>query len=446
MSNFHALLEHINNGNNVLIHGPGGVGKTYDIKRVYETYKNRKNIAVMAPTGKAAVVLDLNAQTINRYFRIPPINNMDNLPDKDRETEINKILMTDRFWLKNVDLFIIDEISMVGQTLMMFIDLILKKERKDDRPMGGAQFLLSGDFYQLPPVKDSWCFEETNGITVWRDMDIQLLEYNEPMRFDSIETFHFLNRLRINKLTVQDKELLDSRIQACKDQLFKDDLIPPMLLYSTNKLVNRYNKMRLDKLPGRSVTFEAKDEIVYKKSGIHMFDDIDPNKIYRETKYELQSDANKILDEIMPPLINVKVDAKIIFCRNYDPDNKLVNGMMGIIKQINPDSILVQIEDGSIHKITKYTYTSKCRDFTCTRIQYPFKLAWAITIHKSQGMTISSAIISLDNICNSGQAYVALSRVKSINGMYIQGNSINYSSIVANKKLPYQLTLLEQNT
>jgi ATP-dependent exoDNAse (exonuclease V) alpha subunit len=436
---YNDLLKYIAAGRNLLFHGAGGTGKTHAIRYIYHFFKREKDIRVAAPTGKAAVELKLDANTVNGLFSIPPIQTED-------ITEIEILRLIENISkrpntkrnLSGMELLIIDEISMVGYIMMRIIDGILKNIKNPNKPMGGVQCIFSGDFMQLPPVKDKFCFNAP----CWNDLNLHLVRFEEPKRYKNAETFEFLMRLRCGKLTERDREFLNARTTAYrkKEYLDKDKHpIPPIVLFSRNHRVDNLNAKKLAELDGEEYESIAVDEVQYKSECIDMFQDGGQDRVFWSMMNEKERQVRRVLNDIMPDKIKYKKGAKIMFCRNYNKELNLVNGMLGVIEDIGDNgAIIVRIEDNTIHEIGKTSYTIETRNFTCSRTQYPFKLAWAITIHKSQGATISSAIISLDGIFAAGQAYVALSRVVDMNNIYIVG-SINFSKFISNKHLPPEL-------
>lgn len=413
---FQEYIQLIQTRNNLFLHGPGGTGKTYTIRKIHNTFKETRQIMVVAPTGRAAVNLELDAQTINRAFGIPPLS--------EDMTDEELISLSRRCGKKkmgmNLDLLIIDEVSMVGRQLIKLVDYILQIIMKNSQPMGGVQLIISGDFYQLPPVKDENCFDSD----VWDLLNFKLIKFKESKRYDDERTFLFLKNLRKNKLTPEDMELIESRRLAYINKEYRDLHITPVLLYATNKDADRFNDKKLREIDSPLLTYHAIDK-QYIKPG-------PDSRVY-------QNMIPRILDDLAPALVEVKIGAKVMICKNIDPENKLVNGMMGIVKDIEEGIVTIEIEDGTEHHIPPCSFESKTKNFTCSRIQYPFRLAWAITIHKSQGGTLSSAVIKIEDIRNPGQAYVAFSRVRNIGRVYILGR-IDYTKFTATSKLPKELS------
>ena len=414
------ILELINNGDNLLFHGPGGTGKTFTIQQIYESFRDYKNIKMVTPTGIAAVNLHPDTVVINSLFRIPPID-ISRHSDKEIESLILEIAKKNENndKLIKLNLLIVDEISMVGSFHLTVIDFVLKYIRNNSKPMGGVHVIFSGDYYQLCPVKDDWGFHSK----VWDKLELKLVEFNDPKRYTNLETFEFLERLRKNKLTDSDRLLLESRKTAYENKEHKKAEIMPAVLYPTNRSVNEMNTKKLNKLPDALFTSVASDSFQINA---------------RFNKELVRNKAKKELDEMCPNIIEFKKGAKILLTKNIDITLELVNGTLGKIEEINGENVLIKTEKGSRHWISKVIFSQESKDYKANRSQYPFKLAWAITIHKCQGLTLNSAIIDLTNIFTKGQAYVGISRVKNIENLFIIGR-IDYGKIVANTDLPKEL-------
>lgn len=411
------ILTKINTGNNVFLFGPGGTGKSYMIKEIYKYYENKKNIAVIAPTGNAALNLELNGQTINRFFKIPPIDT-DKISTSEILKEINNISKKKNKNLDNLDLIIIDEISMVGSCLLFMMDRLLQLKFKNNKVMGGIQIVLSGDFYQLPPVKDDWCFK----LNIWDKLNLITFVFEEGKRYDNIETFNFMLRLRKGNVTENDIELLNQRKKAYELEEYKNKYeIEPIRLYSTNLKANSYNEKNMRKIKSRIYKYRKVDEEEF-----HLVDiatgisnkNID-SKYDKVLKY-LKVEAEQVKNDICPEIIYLKVGAKVMFCRNYDPDEGLVNGLIVKVINLSQDYVVVLDSNNKEHVVRPKKFTVKTKNYTVSRTQIPLKPAWAITIHKSQGLTLDSAIIDISDIHQPGQVYVALSRVKNIEDLYIE--------------------------
>lgn len=415
------LFEHFKLGNNILLHGPSGVGKSYIMKELINSLKytcTEDEIAVLAPTGVAAV--NISGQTIHSYFGVR-IAKLPNNKTQESMQEYMKLITSKPFSIP-VDLkyVFIDEISMVGKILFDAMDIILRRKFNENLPMGGIQFIMSGDFYQLPPVRDDFCFESEN----WQQMQIVQISDMEPKRYINAETFDLMKRLRKAQHTKDDIRLLNSRKKAYKDEYEELQNKAIIEIYSYNADIAKINDCELKKLKTQKYTFLANDTINL--------------KVAESYKY-IESKAQATLEEIMPQELQVKVGAKVILVRNYAIDRNLVNGRTGIIENIYGDCdaeeqvITVRFSNDQIEDISRILLENNTRKYSCSRYQFPLKLAWAISIHKTQSMTIESAIVDLSNTFTDGQSYVAISRITDINNLYIK--SINFNKIKANAKV-----------
>ena len=413
----------------LFFHGPGGTGKTYAIRDVISRY-NTLTIPVLCPTGKAAVEIGMGAQTINRYFGIKPYD-VKSMSPLEKDAFIRTVVTSSRYKKNryNPDVIVIDEISMVGAFMLRIMDAILRDSHAD-KPMGGKQLILSGDFYQLPPVKDDWCFTSP----IWKLLDLQIIEFKIGRRYTSPEMFEMLLRIRRGQLTDGDKEIIKSRnIKPVMD-------IIPAMLYPNNREVEAFNNARMRELSSQEYVYDSIDTREYHIHGVDMLQDhsvsghVNPevNRKLRMYEQQYSSEVDTVLDDLCPKQVTIKIGCKILICRTYNADANLVNGTVGKIISINthPPSVLIETQDGCKHTIEQREFKVDNPHYTCSRKQYPFKLGWAITIHKSQGMTLDSAIIQLEKVAFNGQAYVAISRVRDINRLYVAGN-IDFTKIKA---------------
>jgi hypothetical protein len=265
-------------------------------------------------------------------------------------------------------------------------------------------------------------------------MDLKIIEFKIGRRYTSPEMFDMLLRIRRGQLTDSDKNIIRVR-----NQMPMMDIVPTML-YPNNREVDAFNNAEMRKLDSAEYTFDAVDTREYHIHGVDMLQDhsisghINPEvnrkiKLY-EQQYALEVDS--VLDDLCPKQVTVKVGCKVLICRTYDADANLVNGTIGKIVAINiePPSIIIETQNGDKHVIEQREFKMSSSNYTCSRKQYPFKLGWAITIHKSQGMTLDSAIIQLEKVVFNGQAYVAISRVRDINRLYVMGK-LDFAKIKA---------------
>jgi len=398
-------FNHYINGENVFITGPGGTGKSYFIKKVYENAKSRGlNVSVTAMTGCAALLLDCNAKTIHSWGSI-------GLGTDPIEIIIKRIVKYRKreSWI-NTDLLIIDEVSMLSCELFELLYKIAQEFRHNKKPFGNMQIIFSGDFHQLPPVsKDSkFCFESP----IWNECfknQIILIE-NFRQKGDNIYQ-KILNEIREGNISQESKDIL----RKCLNKN-KNEQISPTLLYPVKRLAEQVNLFENISLEG--------EEKVYKMKYIET-----PSKKIEEEL--IKQKKNLIVDEE----IRLKIGSQVMCAINLDQEQGIINGSQGKVIGFNEQNEPIIkffykniIRSISVHKWFNDIYESNGIS------QIPLILSWAITIHKSQGITLEYANINIgSNIFECGQSYVALSRVKSLEGLFIQG--LDFSKIKSNPKV-----------
>lgn len=392
-----AIYHSIQNRNkNFFVTGKAGTGKSV-VLRAY-VFNTEKNVAVVASTGIAAI--SIGGQTLHSFFGLET-----GFQDVSKTENIYKNLTEDRIRLLNsLDVVIVDEISMVRADVMDMIDQKLRAARKKrDLPFGGCQIIAFGDLYQLPPVmKDDkeivqakYSTELFFGAPVFLTSRITILELNQVQRQADGFFTTLLNKIREGRDTSM---CVDSINQYASSSPLKVDTLS---IVPTNKAAQAINNQRLEQISSPSYFFEATVEGDYKEN-------------------EYPTDYR----------IEVKVGAQVIMLKN-DPGKSWVNGTIARISDLSNDQILVQIK-GTTHSIdkttwTKYRYYLNPEDRTVQRklvgsfTQYPLRLAYAITVHKSQGQTYDAITIDYSNggAFAPGQTYVALSRCKSLENIFL---------------------------
>ncbi len=440
------LIDALDDGRNIALLGGAGVGKSFSIKKLVATIKANdyilssgympssattipnykpKRIYVTATTGVAALNLsddgELKVTTLHRFAGI-------RMAEGSAETLLKKITMYGKRAWEKCDILIIDEVSMLGATLFQKLDTIAKTLRRNNKPFGGIQLVVSGDFLQLPPVKDKWVF----ACDEWKALNFRPFIMEVPKRYVDVNFFYTLLRTRIAEPNETDIKIFKGRVGAyskMKEYLEEatkksgaKEIIRPTVFYSRNIDVDSYNIKELDKLPDPIVVFNAQDTIT--KQGVMTED------MWREF-----GDSKKALDAILPQRIVLKVGAQVMLRVNIDVDLGLVNGSRGVVYHINKhnETVTVKFLNGCKHVIPLHQKQIKVgKKRIVTRKQIPLILAYAITIHKCQGCSMDYAVIDVGNtIFEDGQAYVALSRCRSIQGLFISSFSAN--SIKANK-------------
>ena len=380
---------------NLFITGRAGTGKSTLLNHL--SWNTSKQIVIAAPTGVAA--LNVGGQTIHSLFRLPIGVIADHVIDQP--DSVRKILNT-------IDTLVIDEVSMVNADLMDAIDRSLRQARqRPNDTFGGVQIVLFGDPYQLAPVpgdsderayfadtyRSLWFFDAK----VWRDADLRIFELTEIHRQHDADVKHMLNAVRHGQVTAEIAGALNAAGARTPP---RDGVIT---LATRNDAVNRINAEALKRLSGRALTAKAD---VTGDFGGRTFP------------------ADETLE--------LKVGAQVMFLRNdagHEGGPRWVNGSIGTVTKID-STVFVDI-DGETHEVEpaiwekfKYSYnpTTKklSKDVVAEFTQFPLRLAWAVTIHKSQGATYERAIVDLGaRVFSPGQTYVALSRLTSLDGLYL---------------------------
>lgn len=404
---YNKMYESVISGKNILLSGAGGCGKSWSIRRlVTDLIELGKNVFVTATTGVAAVNLssgsDIKVSTVHKFAGVGQAT----LDVKPLISKVKKSLAA-KNWIE-CDILVIDEVSMLGGSFFQKLDTIAKTLRNNNLPFGGIQLIMSGDFMQLSPVKDIWVFLTDE----WDKLELVPFILETPYRYDDMKFFEMLLRIRMGELTIQDSEILQARVKANRKmhELLAElttqhnvgEIIRPTMFYSKKCDVELFNKQELDKLPGELISFKAKDEFI-------------------RLKTLTIEDYTKILDDDMPSSVSFKVGAQVMLRINLDVDQGLVNGSRGVVSLIVPgEALVVKFLNGKKVRVDLHARKYEDKNATVVRIQIPFVLAYAVSIHKAQGCTCDYAIIDIgDSIFSDGQAYVALSRCRNIEGLFI---------------------------
>ena len=384
------LLE--NTRSNVFLTGKAGTGKSTFLHFFREATK--KNIAVVAPTGVAA--LNVGGQTIHSFFRLKP-GFIDVVALKPTRSRV----------LKELELLIIDEISMVRADVFDGIDQSLRLARKNDKPFGGVQLCVIGDLFQLPPVvsrEEKAFFAQYYPspfffcAKAFEAANFTPIQFNTIHRQNDGVFIRILNVIRAGTCTAADLEMLNKRLSP------KATPAPgTLVLTTTNAIADGINETKLAKLVGAVHSYEGKISGDFGMKGVRL----------------------PASEELI-----VKVGAQVMFVKN-DSEGRWVNGTIGIVQKLGADKISVSIGD-ALHEVEAEKWKTIGYEFSeeqgkivektlGTYTQFPLTLAWAITIHKSQGKTLERVIIDLGSgAFAAGQLYVALSRCKSLSGIALK--------------------------
>lgn len=393
----------------VFMTGKAGTGKSTFLRHIVENTKKRT--VVLAPTGIAAV--NAGGVTLHSFFHLPfkPL-----LPD-DPELQIRNLRQRlkhtaeQQKLIRELELIVIDEVSMVRADIIDFIDKVLRLYSGRFRePFGGKQLLLVGDIFQLEPVVTSDMRDIFRDLypnlyffsaKVFRDFALVPIELRKVYRQSDSLFIGMLDRMRLGAVSADDIAMLNSRVdpEASSPERQKEFT---MTLAPKRDTVDAINTSRLGRLKRKLHTFHGEIRDKFPENSLPV-----------------------------PLVFELKVGAQVVFVRN-DPEKRWVNGTIGKIHSISENSLEVELENGQIHTITRevwenvsYRYDKETKkideEVLGTFTQYPLRLAWALTIHKSQGLTFPRVIIDLEGgAFAAGQAYVALSRCQSLEGLTLR--------------------------
>jgi len=402
------IFEKIMNKENTLITGGGGVGKSYLVKYIIEYAENNSiKYGLTAMTGSAAVIV--GGMTVHSYLGIGIGR------DSAEYIVHNKIYKNKKLTekLTKLQMLIIDEISMLNDILFTKISRILQIIKNCDEPFGGVQMILVGDLFQLPPIEGNYCFLAHD----WDACGFSTFLLRQNMRQkDDMEFAEMLERLRWGNCSDADYAAL----LTLKKTAFPEGIIPTKL-FSRNSDVNEMNVAEFNKLVGDSNVLDNS-----RKTRTYSIE-------YPTSKVKNVATKAWVKTVKMPESITLCIGAQVMVTKNIDMERGLINGTRGVVIGFGEKSVDIKLINGDIATIFYQTYKA-CENKLIEFSYCPLTLAWAISIHKSQGSTLDALEIDLGkNIFAHGQAYTALSRarnIKSIKLIYIHPTSFRASPAV----------------
>lgn len=371
---------------NVFLTGPAGVGKSYVLQRYIETKK--ETIPILASTGAAAV--QIGGRTFHSFFGL-------GIMEGGLSRTIERAAKSDRVLkrLNKTKEIIIDEISMIHPDAFVAANEISKLIRKNDEPFGGIRIILLGDFLQLPPVdrfekKIPWLFSSL----VWNQLCLETVELHQSMRTESQYFVDILNKIRFGVADYEVEQFLSSRSTPLKDDF------QGTVLFGRRTDADVFNREKLNKIKKPLQEFTTEVLITAKT----------------QTPIETILKYSPIAE-----VLTLKEGA-LVMIRKNDVNDEYVNGSLGKVQKISPDELVIKLLSGNTVYLEKEEFQVLDGDgkAIATLRNFPVSLGWATTIHKSQGASIDSLHVNLKGLWEYGQAYVALSRAKDPEQLFIE--------------------------
>uniref|UniRef100_A0A6C0D5I4 AAA+ ATPase domain-containing protein n=1 Tax=viral metagenome TaxID=1070528 RepID=A0A6C0D5I4_9ZZZZ len=387
-----AVLDEVNDGKNVFVTGPGGVGKSFLIREIKRQLESKgKKVAITSLTGMAALLIGSDARTVHSWSGV----GIGNRSVDDMFSFIRKCQPKVREAWRTTHTLIIDEISMMSDEIFEKLDQLGRKLRwKEDTPFGGLQIISLGDFFQLPPINTKFVFESV----LWEESIHSIVFLDTIYRQKDPVFQKILNEIRIGEVSDETDTILKTRLNLD----FSKEEIQPTKIFTRRDMVESVNKECLEKLSGEVYTYKLTTKGKANTDAI------------KNAIKKMDSNAQYV-DEL-----KLKIGAQVMLITNLDQESGLVNGKVGIVKECKSNMVLVTFKGDTHDTEIKYNEWQVDDYENIHRCQIPLILAYAITTHKSQGATLESAYIDIGkSVFEYGQAYVALSRVKNLNALYL---------------------------
>jgi ATP-dependent DNA helicase PIF1 len=389
------FLGHAHNGRNVFLTGMAGTGKSTLLRRFIGETPHR--VDVTAPTGVAA--LNVSGMTIHRFCGMllgPQSGQTNEQYFAQLENDGRPSIRSGFHRVRRCQTLVIDEISMLPGRQLDFVEFLFRRLRSDERPFGGVQVIATGDFLQLPPVRKSesepydWAFQSR----AWAVAEFKTIVLETVRRQDEAEFVRALSRFRVGRVQGDDARLLQSRVKN----------FPPAnltRLFTHNVQVDKWNEFQLSELVGEPVVCDA---------------------IQTGPDHQREFLGKNLLT---PATLRLKPGALVMFTVNKNERSQLepvfVNGQIGVVADMSDDVVHVRIPNRDIIPVERFTWRYSQNDpESATFTQFPLRLAYAMTIHKSQGLTLDAAYLDIRAAREPGQAYVAVSRVRSLAGLHFK--------------------------
>ena len=392
-------LEAVDGGHNVFITGSAGVGKSHLVKSIQESI--RVPFETIAPTGIAA--LNINGKTIHNLFALK-------IYTKTMQDYLKYCQKYSKMDWKRIKMFIVDEVSMWDVELFKLCDEICRFHKRKDIPFGGIQMVLVGDFFQLGPIESSTFIFETD---LWTSLNLKSVILDQVMRQDDAIFIKHLNNIRVGNITEETESFIHSLGETIPETVYTK-------LYAKNVYKARANEMEMKKINSDSVFFTAIDT----------------------------GDVKKLSSLLVEKVIQLKKGTNVMLLKNLDVDAGLCNGSTGTVIDFNSVGLPIVLFNGHTTPITieKGVWEINERNsfgtfkIIASRKQIPLVISYAMSIHKSQGMSIDYVEADSTDVFANGQFYVMLSRAKTKKGLIVHNFDKKYVMVDEKVKEFYKKT------
>lgn len=401
------IIDSIQAGHNIFFTGSAGTGKSFLLRKIISILPPDVT-AVTASTGVAAC--HIGGTTLHRFAGIGLANG--SIDDCKKKVSNSSAAAN---WRK-IKHLIIDEISMVDGDFFTKLEAVARFVKKSDKPFGGIQLIICGDFFQLPPIsksneKANFCFQsEAWSKCVQLNYELKRVHRQKDHQFVQI-----LNEIRMGCVNQETLQVLQ---KTSLQRIETEDIKATRLCSHVNE-ANEINKTQLAMLPGETVVFRAEDS--------------DPKMV-------------ETLDRDLPvsSVINLKIGAQVMLVKNINISSGLTNGARGVVAKFKDGLPIVHFKSGEYYKVNIEKWSvQNANGAIIYRKQIPLKLAWAFSIHKSQGLTLDCVEMNLARVFDAGQAYVALSRAQSLKSLRVL--NFNSQQVWANKGVIRFYKILQRN-